>query len=159
MNDMILNLLANDSFTVSDFRAVGLSAENTKLESEEKYLQSQMIQENPIFQDDQGNFSEDIFHQYYLQATDFYNKLADETYLEDITKNTFYSKDNIFAPNESPKIDELPRFVTSPNPFLQNNSLTRVGKRGDRQLSISEIAQSQKIYDSKTQTFKDESVE
>jgi hypothetical protein len=40
MNDMILNLLANDSFTVSDFRAVGLSAENTKLESEEKYLQS-----------------------------------------------------------------------------------------------------------------------
>lgn len=158
MNDMILNLLANDSFTVSDFRAVGLSAENTKLESEEKYLQSQMIQENPIFQDDQGNFSEDIFHQYYLQATDFYNKLADETYLENITKNTFYSKDNIFAPKESPKIDELPRFVTSPNPFLQNNSLTRVGKRGDRQLSISEIAQSQKIYDSKTQTFKDESV-
>jgi hypothetical protein len=52
MNDMILNLLANDSFTVSDFRAVGLSAENTKLESEEKYLQSEMIQENPIFQDD-----------------------------------------------------------------------------------------------------------
>ena len=95
MNDMILNLLANDSFTVSDFRAVGLSAENTKLESEEKYLQSEMIQENPIFQDDQGNFSEDIFHQYYLQATDFYNKLADETYLENITKNTFYSKDNI----------------------------------------------------------------
>jgi hypothetical protein len=39
-------------------------------------------------------------------------------------------------------MDELPRFVTSPNPFLQNNSLTRVGKRGDRQLSISEIAQS-----------------
>jgi hypothetical protein len=40
MNDMILNLLANDSFTVSDFKAAGLTAENTKLESEEKYLQS-----------------------------------------------------------------------------------------------------------------------
>jgi hypothetical protein len=37
MNDMILNMLANDSFTVSDFKAVGLTAENTKLESEDKY--------------------------------------------------------------------------------------------------------------------------
>jgi hypothetical protein len=99
-----------------------------------------------------------MFHQYYLQATSFYNKLADDTYLEDITKNTFYSKDNIFAPKDSPKIDETPRFVVSPNPFLQNNSLTRVGKRGDRQLSISEIAQSQKIYDSNKEEFKDESV-
>ena len=158
MNDMILNLLANDSFTVSDFKAAGLTAENTKLESEEKYLQSQMIQENPVFKDESGNFSEDMFHQYYLQATSFYNKLADDTYLEDITKNTFYSKDNIFAPKDSPKIDETPRFVVSPNPFLQNNSLTRVGKRGDRQLSISEIAQSQKIYDSNKEEFKDESV-
>lgn len=117
-----------------------------------------MIQENPVFKDESGNFSEDMFHQYYLQATSFYNKLADDTYLEDITKNTFYSKDNIFAPKDSPKIDETPRFVVSPNPFLQNNSLTRVGKRGDRQLSISEIAQSQKIYDSNKGEFKDESV-
>ena len=40
MNDMILNLLANDSFTVSDFKAAGLTADNTKLESEEKYKSS-----------------------------------------------------------------------------------------------------------------------
>jgi hypothetical protein len=40
MNDILLNILANDSFTVSDFKAVGLTAENTKLESEDKYLQS-----------------------------------------------------------------------------------------------------------------------
>ena len=66
MNDMILNLLANDSFTVSDFKAVGLTADNTKLESEEKYLQSEMIQENELFKDVDGNFSEDLFHQYYL---------------------------------------------------------------------------------------------
>lgn len=158
MNDMILNLLANDSFTVSDFRAVGLTAENTKLESEEKYKQSQMIQDNKLFHDEEGNFSDAKFHDYYLQATEFYNHLADETYLEDITKNTFYSKDNIFAPNGSPTIDELPRFVVSPNPFLQNNSLTRVGKKGDRTLSISEIAQRQKIYDSEKGEFREESV-
>ena len=141
MNDLILNLLANDSFTVSDFKAAGLTADNTKLESEDRYKSSQMIQENELFKDENGNFSEDIFHQYYLYATQVYNRMADETYIEDITKNTFYSKDNIFAPGESPKIDEIPIFVTSPNPFLQNNSLTRVGKKGDRTLSISEIAQ------------------
>ena len=159
MNDMILNMLANDSFTVSDFKAVGLTAENTKLESEDKYLQSQKIQENELFKDtNTGEFSKDLFHQYYLEATEFYNRLSDETYLEDITKNTYYSKDNIFAPKESPKRSELPQFVTRPNPFLQNNSITRIGKQGDRTLSIAEIAQSQKIYDSKNEKFKEESV-
>lgn len=158
MNDMILNMLANDSFTVSDFKAVGLTADNTNLESEERYLNSQMIQENQLFKDNKGDFSKDKFHQYYLYATDFYNKLADDTYIEDLSKNTFYSKDNLFAPEGSKKIDDAPQFITMPNPFLQNQSLTRVGKQGDRTLSISEIAQTQKIYDSKTQTFSNESV-
>jgi hypothetical protein len=111
-------MLANDSFTVSDFKAVGLSAENTKLESEEKYKQSEMIQENELFKDNEGNFDENKFHQYYLYATSFYNNLADETYIEDLSKNTFYSKDNLFAPEGSNTIDEVPRFVISPNPFL-----------------------------------------
>ena len=155
---MILNMLANDSFTVSDFKAVGLSAENTKLESEEKYKQSEMIQENELFKDNEGNFDENKFHQYYLYATSFYNNLADETYIEDLSKNTFYSKDNLFAPEGSKTIDEVPRFVISPNPFLQTESLVRVGQKGDRTLSISEIAQKQKIYDSKEQKFKEESV-
>ena len=158
MNDMILNMLANNSFTVSDFKAVGLTAENTKLESEDKYKQSQMIQNATLFKDDEGNFSDEKFHQYYLYATQFYNNLADDTYIDDLTKNTFYSKDNLFAPEGSHVIDETPRFVVSPNPFLQTNSLTRVGKKGDRTLSISEIAQTQKIYDSEKGEFRDESV-
>ena len=158
MNDMILNMLANDSFTVSDFKAVGLTADNTKLESEDRYKQSEMIQQNDLFKDVNGNFDEELFHQYYLQATEFYNNLADETYIEDISKNTLYSKDNLFAPDGSKTIDETPKFVISPNPFLQDNSLTRVGKKGDRTLSIAEIAQSQKVYDYKEQKFKEESV-
>jgi hypothetical protein len=149
MNDMILNMLANDSFTVSDFKAVGLTADNTKLESEDKYKNSQMIQENDLFKDNDGNFSEELFHQYYLQATQFYNNLANETYLEDISKNTVYSKDNLFAPQGSQTFDETPKFVISPNPFLQSNSLTRVGKKGDRTMSVAEIAQTQKVYDYK----------
>lgn len=157
MNDMILNLLANDSFTVSDFKAVGLTAENTKLESEERYKQSEMIRNNPKFQEN-GEFSDDKFHQYYLQATAFYNNFADDTYIEDITKNTFYSKENVFAPAGSHKKDEAPKFITSPNPFLQTNSITRVGKKGDRTLSIAEIAQKQTIYDSNKQEFLNETV-
>lgn len=158
MNDILLNILANDSFTVSDFKAVGLTAENTKLESEDKYLQSQMIQENKTFKDDNGNFDKNKFHQYYLLATDYYNKLANDAYIEDLSKTTFYSKDNLFAPEQSKKFDETPVFITVPNPFLQSNSLTRIGKKGDRTLSISEIAQSQKIYNSKTETFEEDSV-
>ena len=84
MNDMILNMLANDCFTVSDFKAVGLTAENTKLESEDKYLQSQKIQENELFKDtNTGEFSKDLFHQYYLEATDLILDIENKSDYED----------------------------------------------------------------------------
>jgi hypothetical protein len=140
MNDLMLNMLANQNFNISDFKEIGLSANNTKLETEDTYKQSKMIQENDLFKNDDGNFDDNKFHQYYLFATDQYNKLADETYIEDITKNTLYDKNNIYAPETSPRYDDVPKMVTIQNPFLQTHSMQRIGKKGDRELSISEIA-------------------
>ena len=42
-NDIILNMLANPDFTVTDFQSVGLNGDNTGLRSEEEYLQSDKI--------------------------------------------------------------------------------------------------------------------
>ena len=42
-NDIILNMLANPKFTLEDFQAVGLNSDNTGLQSEDKYLESDKI--------------------------------------------------------------------------------------------------------------------
>nr|DAK03506.1 MAG TPA: hypothetical protein [Bacteriophage sp.] len=43
-NDWLLNNLANPTFTVSDFKSVGLDTDNTSFESEETYKNSPKIQ-------------------------------------------------------------------------------------------------------------------
>jgi hypothetical protein len=42
-NDLMLNILENPSFSISDFQNVGLTAENTSLESEKTYASSPII--------------------------------------------------------------------------------------------------------------------
>ena len=61
-NDLVLNMLANQNFTVSDFKAVGLTSENTNLLPEEKYKASEKITSNPLFQTN-GEFDEAKFLQ------------------------------------------------------------------------------------------------
>ena len=55
-NDIILNMLANPKFTLEDFQAVGLNSDNTGLQSEDKYLQSDKIKSVSAFQDSNGQF-------------------------------------------------------------------------------------------------------
>ena len=60
-NDWLLNNLANPTFTISDFKSVGLDTDNTSFESEETYKNSPKIQQIEQFQTD-GVFDEDKFH-------------------------------------------------------------------------------------------------
>ena len=60
-NDIILNMLANPKFTLEDFQAVGLNSDNTGLQSEDKYLQSDKIKSVSAFQDSNGQFDKNKF--------------------------------------------------------------------------------------------------
>jgi hypothetical protein len=72
-NDMLLNMLANPQFTVTDFQSVGLTGDNTNLLSEDKYKASDKIRNHEFFQDENGNFDEAKFHNFYVGAGYFYN--------------------------------------------------------------------------------------
>jgi hypothetical protein len=68
-NDIILNMLANPEFTVTDFQSVGLNGNNTGLRSEQEYLQSDKIRNNKFFADTAtGEFDEAKFHSFYVGA-------------------------------------------------------------------------------------------
>lgn len=145
-NDLILNMLANPTFTLTDLQTVGLNSDNTGLQSEDKYIESDKIKSNPAFQTN-GQFDKNKFHNFYESAGLVYNQLATNNYDEEVLKQARYSKDNIFVNPSQRTLDYSPKLVKKANPYLTNNSLDQLGQIGPRSLSISEIAQTQQVVD------------
>lgn len=144
-NDLILNILANPSFTLEDFKTVGLTSDNTGLQSEDKYLQSNKIQQISSFKDANNNFDKAKFHNFYLQASAVYNQLSTDNYDKKILEQAQYSKDNIWVSPEKRTIDYRPKLIKKANPDLVNSSLDQFGQMGNRTISVAEIAQTQKV--------------
>lgn len=153
-NDIVLNMLANPSFSITDFQTVGLTSENTSLLPEDKYLASERITDNEIFKTE-GKFDKSKFHQYYLLAAQFYNDLSTQDYDKKIMENAVFSTSNIWADPKQRTKDNLPEFIQLNNPELVTNSLYEVGKKGPRTKSISEIAQAEQVYNIETGQWSD----
>lgn len=151
-NDWFLNTVTNPSFSISDFRGVGLDASNTSLADENTYRNIPQITDNPMFQTD-GGFDEAKFHNYYQIAAEAYNKLADETYQEDIIKQATFHRDDIFVDpsqrREGPDIN----IFREPNPLKQKRGIRRLNLLDAPTMSIDEIAQTQKVWDPATKTW------
>lgn len=154
-NDIVLNMMANPEFGIQDFEAVGLTADNTGLRTEDEYLKSAKITENDLFKDESGNFDKEKFHNFYVGAGYFYNKLAQDDYSKNVLEDAQYSQDNIWVAPEKRTIDYAPKLVRTPNEHLVNTSLTRIGKKDDPTLSDDEIAQTQKVYNIETGEWTD----
>lgn len=144
-NDIILNMLANPKFTLGDFQAVGLNSDNTGLQSEDKYLQSDKIKSVSAFQDSNGQFDKNKFHNFYQSAGQFYNQMSNDDYEKAILEQAQYSKDNIWVNPKKRIVDYKPTLVKRANPTLVTNSLEQMGQMGKRTLSTSEIAQTQAV--------------
>ena len=144
-NDIILNMLANPKFTLEDFQAVGLNSDNTGLQSEDKYLQSDKIKSISAFQDSNGQFDKNKFHNFYQSAGQFYNQMSNDDYEKAILEQAQYSKDNIWVNPKKRTVDYKPTLVKRANPTLVTNSLEQMGQMGKRTLSTSEIAQTQAV--------------
>lgn len=153
-NDILLNILANPTFTLADFQTVGLTAENTSLHSIEEYKNSTKITENPLLQTD-GQFDENKLLKFYEYAASQYNLLSTQDYNTSVLNEVQYSKDNIWVEPEKRTLDFTPKLVRQPNEFLISNSLESIGKKGQRQLSDREIAQTRPVYNVETGFWED----
>lgn len=144
-NDIILNMLANPKFTLEDFQAVGLNSDNTGLQSEDKYLQSDKIKSVSAFQDSNGQFNKNKFHNFYQSAGQFYNQMSNDDYEKAILEQAQYSKDNIWVNPKKRTVDYKPTLVKRANPTLVTKGLEQMGQMGKGTLSTSEIAQTQAV--------------
>ena len=144
--DLILNMTANPGLSLGNLKTVGLTADNTALESEDKYLNSQKIQNMSIFKDDEGNFSKSKFHDFYKVAQSTYNIMASDAYTDDVAKKSrTYHRDNIFAPLEQRRKGPEINWVKQSNPFKSTQSIVRLGKVEDGKYTWDELAQREKV--------------
>lgn len=146
-HDFLLNTLQNPNLSLADFDQLGLNANNTSLLDEDTYKRSKQITDNKLFQNDQGQFDDNKFHQYYTAMKGQYNAFSTNQFSKDLASQTWYDPDDIFAPKNGNKMSKqaMMNYTLMPNPLRLTSSMYEFGKTGPQLMSESEIAQSQKV--------------
>lgn len=142
-NDLMLNLVANPTFSLSDFATVGLTADNTSLQSKEFYKNNSFIQKQ--FTGEDGKFNDKAFDQVYNKAVSDYNIMATEAYGKENDDFITYHRNDIFAPKEKRRQGpEFQQIIVS-NPDRITEGLIRFGQVGERTKSRDELAQAEQV--------------
>lgn len=146
-NDMFINLMVNPTFNMEDFSKVGLTSDNTSIQTKDVYLQSDKIKANPLFQDDKGNFDQSKFDKVYETAQNQLQGLSAKQFTEDVAKDWEMYRGDIFAPEERRKPKDEPEIEIKriQNPFRQQMGFVTTGMSEDPTKSIREIAQSSNV--------------
>lgn len=161
-NDFFYNIIANPEFTNTDFKSVGVNASNSTIKDKDFYLSNSAVVEE--FTDKDGKFDNVKFENAYYYALSKFNELANDTYLEDAEQSVQYSFDNMFAPIEKRASKQSPIFSNTGNPIRPDEQygyrqytqgIEGITKTAKTDKSIQEIAQTQKVYDPETNTWKD----
>ena len=146
-NDFLVAKLENPQSGVLDFMDTGLNTENTGMLTKDEYKKSPYIQQK--FTQD-GKFNESSFDKYYANANKEYQILAQNTYEDLLVKGVEFNSGDIYKPRGA-KLKEVGyeiTKITSPNKEMKG--FGQLGKTEDPNWTASEIAQNEKIHDSKT---------
>lgn len=152
-NDWLVANLKNPDFSVGDFKdAMELDTSNTQFESKEYYKSKPKIRDT--FKKDDGSFDEEKFDQFYEASSARWNQLIDGNVGSEY-KYSFWDTNRRGSTKNLRK--ESVNFITMPNPDQVTIGIEGRGTYGERTKSVSEIAQSQKIFDTKTGKYLDHS--
>lgn len=151
-NDWIVANINNPEFTVEDFRDIGMDLDNTQILPMENYLDSKFITSNPAFQNDSGEFQKDKFEDFYRNKVASFGSFQSTDDRGGFEYDMFDTDANTDSRIKDPhfRID----FVS--NPDRVTTGISARNKMGEKKLTPSEIAQTQKIYDPETDSFLDE---
>ena len=151
-NDWIVAGLNNPEFTAYDFSTIAdMNLNNTQMLSADEYLKSDFIKNHEMFQDDSGNFSEKKFKQYHQQRLEDFREFQEQEFPKGPQLDMFDTDRTKNSRVKDIRL-ELGRHV---NPDRQAVGIEGVRVWSDPTQTKSEIAQSQKIWDTEKQEFKD----
>lgn len=152
-NDWVAINLLNTDVTIDKLAADGINSLNTSIRPKEDYLQSDKVKE--FFKDDSGKFNEALFDQFYAKALQDYTSfstLDTEKWLKDSYEYDAFDINRDAKSN----IKKGPTFEIKKvsNPF-ETTSYFHEGTEGPRALSIAELAQKNKYFDTESGTWSD----
>ena len=151
-NDWIVAGLNNPDFTPYDFSTIAdLTLDNTQMLRKDEYLKSDFIKNHDLFKDESGNFSEDKFNQYYQYKLNDFREFQEQEFPKGPQLDMF-DTDRTKDSRVKDIRFEIGRHY---NPDRQAVGIEGVRVWSDPTQTKSEIAQSQKIWDTKKQEFKD----
>lgn len=151
-NDWIVAGLNNPDFTPYDFSAIAeLDLNNTQMLSANEYMKSDFIKNHDMFKDDSGNFSEDKFRQYHQKRLEEFGEFQEQEFPKGPQLDMFDTDRTKKSRVKDIRFD-LGRHV---NPDRQAVGIEGVRVWSDPTQTKSEIAQSQNIWDTKNNKFKD----
>ena len=151
-NDWIVAGLNNPDFTPYDFSTIAeLDLNNTQMLSAEEYMKSNFIKNHDMFKDDSGNFSESKFKQYHQKRLEDFREFQEQEFPKGPQLDMFNTDRTKDSRIKDIRFD-LGRHV---NPDRQAVGIEGVRVWSDPTQTKSEIAQSQKIWDTKNNKFKD----
>ena len=151
-NDWIVAGLNNPDFTSYDFSTIAnMNLNNTQILSADEYLKSNFIKNHEMFKDDSGNFSESKFRQYHQKRIEDFREFQEQEFPKGPQLDMFDTDRTKESRVKDIRFD-LGRHV---NPDRQAVGIEGVRIWSDPTKTKSEIAQSQNIWDTKNNKFKD----
>ena len=151
-NDIFAAVIQKPNASVFDLAASDIVPTNTQLLSPEEYKKLPKVQQ--MFKTSTGKFDNDAFNLVYNRAAQLYQNLGSDKSLADALE---YDPEDLSAPIHSKKIDVRPVAMMDINPFKKSYSLTGVNSIDDNGLSLRELAQQSKIFDTRTGKWMDKS--
>lgn len=153
-HDWLIANLKSPSNTFGDFSQEGLTGNNTQLLSRSDYEKSDLIQSS--FVDEKGEFDSDTFNKFYDHASQTYNVFVQDDFDKTILNGDYFSEDNIYAPINAKRIRNSFSISKQKNPFGNVAGTTLMKTRTPSDLTLREIAQTQKIFDPKTGKYEEQ---
>ena len=145
--DIFATLLQNTQAKPEDLITSGLSPDNTELRTKDEYKNSELIKTQ--FTDINGKFDESGFDSFYDIANTYYQSMSDTAYLEQAL-TVPDSPLNINRKIGSKTYDTDTKFMPDFNPDKNSYNLTHFGSIDPNELSKRELAQRNKVFDTKT---------
>ena len=154
-NDWLVASLNNPEFTAQDFKDVsGMTLDNTQFMSKDVYKNSPYIRNQKMFQDSDGNFSDQKFDAYYNNVASTFRDFSTENSID----NYEYSMWDVNRPAGGRVKDINFNLNTINNPDHIRIGVSGINEITNSDKSRRELAQNSKIFDPATGTFLDKSV-
>lgn len=156
-NDWLVAQLNNQSYSFSDFKRIGLTADNTQMLSKEEYKKNSYITDHPAFKNEQGEFSDAKFDKFYDAVSPGYQVFASDQFEDKVFQNLAYDPYNALRPYDSKIKDVTEGFEVKKvaNPLRQKTGISNLGIIDNPEISIREAAESSKVYNWDKQKFED----